>query len=153
MDAPLDLLQLYEVLGQHRELISNTWQFFVSVHIAIFGLLFMINPRRVSLISRIVLFLAYSGFMFLNYNAQVDNYTYSQELINLAHRLEALQPEPNQVLMRTFDAPGWLLSYLHYIFIVAMCIGGALIMIPNHPGKMRQVVQQQLSKHVNPPNS
>jgi hypothetical protein len=147
MDAPLDLLQLYEVLGQHRELIANTWQFFVSVHIAIFGLLFMINPSRVSLTSRLVLFFAYSGFMYLNYNAQVDNYTYARELIELAFRLESLQPEPNQVLTRTFSAPGWLLTYLPYIFIVAMCVGGALILIPNRPGRMRQAVQEKIAKH------
>ncbi|ACT58863.1 hypothetical protein [Hirschia baltica] len=127
------LLQIHELIGQHRELISNTWQFFVSVHIAIFGLLFMINPDRVNWASRLVLFMAYSGFMYLNYNAQIDNYTYAMELLNLAKELEFGLPDSQSIMTNVFNKPGWVLEYLVYIFGVAACIGGTLILIPNHP--------------------
>ncbi|MFC7290974.1 hypothetical protein [Hirschia litorea] len=133
-----NLLQLHELLGQHRELISNTWQFFVSVHIAIFGLLFMINPERVNWASRFVLFAAYSGFMYLNYNAQVDNYNYSLQLLTLAKELEIGLPTSHAILTNVFGEPGWVLKYLIYIFSVAMCVGGTLILIPNSPRRPRQ---------------
>lgn len=127
------LLQIHELIGQHRELISNTWQFFVSVHIAIFGLLFMINPDRVNWASRLVLFLAYSGFMYLNYNAQIDNYLYAKELLELAKELEYGLPESQKIMTNVFGKPGWVLQYLIYIFSVATCIGGTLILLPNRP--------------------
>ncbi len=138
------LLQIHELLGQHRELISNTWQFFVSVHIAIFGLLFMINPDRVNFASRIVLFLAYCGFMYLNFNAQIDNYTYSRELLNLAKELEVGLPRSQTIMTNVFGEPGWVLKYLIYIFGVAMSIGCTLILVPNRPRRVRRDLDETL---------
>ena len=139
-----NLLAFYEIIGQHREFISNTWQFFVSVHIAIFGLLFMINPDRVNWASRLVLFIAYSGFMYLNYNAQLDNFNYALELLTLAKEMEKNLPESQAIMTKVFGRPGWVLQYLGYIFGVSMSVGGALILIPNRPRTKNKSLDQTL---------
>ncbi|WP_018996494.1 hypothetical protein [Hirschia maritima] len=138
------LLAIHELIGQHREFISNTWQFFVSVHIAIFGLLFMINPDRVNIASRFVLFSAYGGFMYLNYNAQLDNYRYALELLTLARELEEGLGKTQSIITNVFNRPGWVLEYLIYIFGISTSVGGALILIPNRPRKRDTSLDKEL---------
>lgn len=65
--------ELHDLLAQNRELITDTWYFFLTVHLAVFGIVHVAN-RRVRFHERMLLYAAYFGFLAVNYIAQMDNY-------------------------------------------------------------------------------
>ncbi|MEM6413457.1 MAG: hypothetical protein AAF720_02235 [Pseudomonadota bacterium] len=65
--------EISDLLASNRELISATWNYFLSVHLALFGVIFIVSGRA-RRFERVVLIAAYVGFMFLNYAAQIENY-------------------------------------------------------------------------------
>jgi hypothetical protein len=84
------MMTLYETLdaiNALRSLIFNIWNMFVAVHIAIVGGLLFVN-RPISLAERVVAFLAYLGFVFMNGRAQLANYGLLEVLADQARALE-----------------------------------------------------------------
>jgi len=69
-----------ELIGEHRKLIFDTWNFFVGIHLSLIGLIF-ISRRHITIAERIVALGAYAGFAWMNYTAQVSNYAFLTELL------------------------------------------------------------------------
>jgi hypothetical protein len=121
--------ELHDLLVDHRGLIANTWQFFVSVHLALLGLAFVVRFQERKLILRTLMFVGYAGFMFINYNAQLDNYRYAAVLLDyLAVATQGAEPA-QQALHQVFRK-GWVLDYLAYIYGVSMLLGLLAIYLP-----------------------
>ncbi|MEL7481197.1 MAG: hypothetical protein AAGJ29_06530 [Pseudomonadota bacterium] len=79
----MEALSSYEVLdlvASQRGLIAQAWNMFITVHITVIGGLFFVN-RRITGLERSIAYIIYSGFLFMNFRAQVDNYTYLKALI------------------------------------------------------------------------
>lgn len=77
---------LHQLLAHNRELISDTWYFFLTVHLAIFGIVHVAN-RRVRFHERLLLYAAYFGFIAVNFLAQRDNY---ETYLKIAKEIGAL---------------------------------------------------------------
>ena len=129
----MDIGEVHSALASNRALIASTWEYFVSVHIALFGLIFIIDPKRVTLLSRVFMLVAYFGFLYLNYRAQIDNYIYSRELIELGTMLEKAQVAGSRNVLGVAFHAGWVLAYLHYIYAGTAVFGAALIAFPHNP--------------------
>ena len=84
----MSLYDLLDLIASQRELVFNTWNMFVAVHITIIGGLFLIS-REVSLIERLVAYALYLVFLCMNWNAQIVNYEYINLLVLEAQALEA----------------------------------------------------------------
>nr|WP_321440890.1 hypothetical protein [uncultured Hyphomonas sp.] len=126
--------QIHENIALNRELIAETWQFFVTVHLSLFGLLFLIDQRRVKWPVRFIMLAAYAGFMYLNYRAQLDNYNYSFELIRYGLKIETENSDESVLLLAVFE-PGWVVRWLKWIYGVAAVLGAALILIPQNKAR------------------
>eukprot|EP00611_Tribonema_gayanum_P004712 TRINITY_DN13914_c0_g1_i1.p1 TRINITY_DN13914_c0_g1~~TRINITY_DN13914_c0_g1_i1.p1 ORF type:complete len:135 (-),score=14.61 TRINITY_DN13914_c0_g1_i1:72-476(-) len=112
----MDLGELHQLILSNRSLIANTWQFFISVHLALFGLLSLLSRGATDGRWRIILLLPfYWGFMFLNYRAQVDNYNYADALISAVGDIEASGQGTASILEAT-TSPGWVIAYLLPIY-------------------------------------
>ena len=85
----MTLYELLDVIASQRELVFNTWNMFVAVHITIIGGLFLVN-RVVSWRERIAAYLIYVVFLYMNWNAQIVNYDYIGLLTVEARALEDL---------------------------------------------------------------
>ncbi|MEL7029645.1 MAG: hypothetical protein AAGL49_10650, partial [Pseudomonadota bacterium] len=70
-----------ELIGEHRKLIFDTWNFFVGIHLSLIGLIF-VSRRHITFVERFVAIAGYAGFAWMNYTAQVGNYAYLTELIS-----------------------------------------------------------------------
>lgn len=125
----MSLAEIHQLLATNRQLIADIWQFFISVHLALFALIFTINPKRVTIFARLALVIAYFGFMYLNYHAQLDNYTYARDLIAAGRRLESDQIIARSPLFKAFQA-GWIITYLPVIYGVSAALGTGLILLP-----------------------
>ena len=84
----MTLYELLDLIASQRELAFNTWNMFVAVHITIIGGLFLVN-RDVSLKERLVACILYFVFLYMNWHAQVVNYTYIGSLTSAARALES----------------------------------------------------------------
>lgn len=126
----MDLGELHQLILSNRSLIANTWQFFISVHLALFGLLSLLARDSTDGRWRIVMLLPfYWGFMFLNYRAQVDNYNYAQALISAVADLESHGANALSILQAT-ASPGWVIAYLLPIYAAtgAVCTAALVIL-------------------------
>lgn len=130
----MTLLDIHQTISENRALIASTWEFFLTVHITLFALIFLIDPRRISMVSRVVVLIGYLGFMYINYRAQVDNYEYTLALIEWGRTLEENVSTTEAVLTTVFEA-GWILNLLPFIYLVSSLAGMAIIMIPQ-PGRI-----------------
>lgn len=81
--------ELQEMLAHNRELISDTWYYFLTVHLAIFGIVHVAN-RRVSAFERLTLLFAYVGFLYVNYRSQTDNYSLHKSITDELHKLDGI---------------------------------------------------------------
>ncbi|MEM9898406.1 MAG: hypothetical protein AAF742_03405 [Pseudomonadota bacterium] len=120
--------ELHDLLSGNRELISDTWNYFLTVHLALLGVIF-IASNGVNSVQRIVLFGAYIAFMYVNYMAQVDNYEFYTELIAV------IQDLPNDAegaatakRLATMD-PTWVVNYLSFVYLGAGAACGLIIML------------------------
>lgn len=80
---------LQQLLAHNRELISDTWYYFLTVHLAVFGIVHVAN-RRINSFERITLLAAYLGFLYINYRAQLDNY---DRQVAIVRSIDALKEE------------------------------------------------------------
>ena len=132
---PIDDAVLFEMLADNRELVAQTWHFFLSVHMAILAVLY-IGQRRTFALERGVLLAAYAGFMAFNYFGQATNYA-AYELI--VARIRAMGPEASALLPGDGDL--WLLGpgihgvpLLACIYATAGVLSALVIMFINRRG-------------------
>ena len=93
--------ELQEMLAHNRELISDTWYYFLTVHLAIFGIVHVAS-RRVSAFERLTLLFAYVGFLYVNYRSQADNYTLHNSITEEIRKLnESGEYRPLSYLLPT----------------------------------------------------
>ncbi len=111
-----DALSLF---ADTRDLIANTWQFFVSVHMAIFAVL-LLAPRSETGPRPQLLFLIpfYVGFMWLNFGGQQDNFAMSAVLLQQIQTLETENGGP--ALISGVFQGGWVLQYLTPIYATSL---------------------------------
>lgn len=76
----MSLYELLDLTASNSAKIDNLWNFFIWIHLAVLGALLLI-PRRVTLVERFVVLLAYGAFAYVNRNALVDTYAYQDALL------------------------------------------------------------------------
>ncbi|MEM8771273.1 MAG: hypothetical protein AAGD92_06465 [Pseudomonadota bacterium] len=118
--------ELHELLAANRELVSDTWNFFLSVHVAILGIIF-IASGRVGFFQRLVLVAAYLGFMFTNYRAQTDNYSAQISIVEQIRSLTGPDAAIAQALIN--DQVMWITDYLMYVFAGAATVSSLIILL------------------------
>lgn len=116
--------ELHQLLAHNRELISDTWYYFLTVHLAIFGIVHVAN-RRVRFHERILLYAAYFGFLAVNYAAQADNYS---DYLALTNELAA-KPDISAALAPS-EAVIWVTegSNLLYLYGAAAALSVLIIL-------------------------
>lgn len=120
----MSAFELHTLLASNRELIANTWNLFLGVHI---GILAVFGVRSGPGVGRRIILAApfYLGFMFLNYRAQVDNYRYARTLLEQLREIEVNQPGSMNVTSRVFES-GWVTTYLPALYLAC---GGFVILL------------------------
>ncbi len=76
----MSLYELLDLTASNSAKIDNLWNFFIWIHLAVLGALLLI-PRRVTLVERFIVLLAYGAFAYVNRNALVDTYAYQDVLL------------------------------------------------------------------------
>ena len=118
--------EFHDLLAGNRELISDTWNFFLTVHLALLGIIF-VSRDGINNIQRIVLFGAYVAFMYMNYAAQIDNYTHYLSIVDGIRSMPATsQGAAEAKAMVTMD-PVWIVDYLGFVYLAATIACGAII--------------------------
>ena len=122
--------ELHDLLGANRELISDTWQFFLSVHLAVFGIVY-IASGRIHIAERFVLIGAYLSFMYINFHAQTDNYDGHTRLIAQIRGLteESQGAAHAKALLRDGDV--WIAEHLATVYLCAAIVSGLIILLIN----------------------
>jgi hypothetical protein len=122
---------LHGMFVDNRALIADTWNFFVTVHMALIGLMFLARGAHVPFLARLLVLPGYAAFMYINYRAQVDNYTYTAEIIR------KLQAEGDGGLPTTMFRVGWVTEYLPWIYLGAAAFSVLVILgtslLPGRP--------------------
>ena len=126
----MTLAEIHTLLAYNRELIASTWNFFVSVQLALIGIIFVTRRNEVPVLMRGLLLLPYSAFLDINYRAQVDNYEYSRKVLNYAKELEALSETQSAALSVIFQT-GWIIPYLPILYSASFAIGAIIILSDN----------------------
>lgn len=122
----MSLAEIHEILAYNRALIADTWNFFVSVHLALIGLVFLAHRAKVQTFLLVALIPAYACFMYINFRAQVDNYAYSKKVLEYATKLEQDEGTNLATLSAIFDA-GWIIHFLPVIYVIAFLFGVLII--------------------------
>lgn len=122
--------ELHDLLSSNRELISNTWQFFLSVHLALFGVIF-IASSRILFRERVVLTGAYLGFMYMNFRAQIDNYAANDRLLKAINDMAPSAPGAATAKFLAVGDPYWIVSYLPMVFGAAALASSLIILFIN----------------------
>lgn len=117
----MDLLRLHEILTENRMLIAETWNFFVTVHLALIGLVIIAPKQKVPHLILWPLICAYLSFCFINFRAQQDNYQYVADLLALTKTAE-IDQLGRESLSAVFSA-GWISSLLPLIYAAAAILG------------------------------
>ncbi|MEL7486598.1 MAG: hypothetical protein AAGJ87_05185 [Pseudomonadota bacterium] len=122
--------ELHDLLAANRELISDTWQYFLSVHLAIFGIVY-IASGRIHLIERLVLIGAYLSFMFMNFNAQMDNYGNYVRIVNEIFALPETAAGAAQAKAILKADPVWVADSLLHVYCAAAIVSSLIILLIN----------------------
>ncbi|MEM9015141.1 MAG: hypothetical protein AAGB02_08545 [Pseudomonadota bacterium] len=122
--------ELHELLGANRELISDTWNFFLTVHLAVFGIVY-IASGRIHRAERLVLIGAYLGFMYMNFRAQVDNYFAHNAILAEINGLASSEPGALVAKRLVNGDPAWIADYLMVIFGAAAFLSSLIILLIN----------------------
>ena len=113
----MSLYELLDLLASNYQKIDTLWQFFIWIHLALLGGLFVV-PRRFSIPERIVGFLAYAAFLYVNRSAMLDSYTYHAVLLDEIARFKTAPDAAGSLLIRQvtdfqLQAKIWFLPWLH----------------------------------------
>lgn len=122
----MTLYEATDLLASNRELIMETWNFFVSIHIALFGAIF-IADNRISFRERFIIVPLYIGVMYINYRGQIDNYTNAQKLLTTITRLEEEVAVPMVERLSTHYEAGWMMQYMELIYLT--CAGVSFFIV------------------------
>jgi len=123
----MTLAEIHEILAYNRALIAETWNFFVTVHLALIGLVFLAHRAKSQLFLLILLVPAYASFMYINYRAQIDNYKYTKKILEYAEHIELSVDNNLATLSAIFDT-GWIIEYLQQIYLLAFVFGVLIIL-------------------------
>ena len=118
--------ELHDLLANNLELTSDTWSYFLTVHLAIFGVVYIAN-RRIGLFDRLILLVAYAGVLVLNYRAQIDNFTYQAAV---KAEIAALGEDGASKALLQGDTM-WVLEYLAVLYAVAAILATVIILFTN----------------------
>jgi hypothetical protein len=113
----MSLYELLDLLASNYQKIDTLWQFFIWVHLALLGGVFVV-PRRLSIPERAVGFLAYAGFLYVNRSAMIDSYDYHTVLMDeIAHFKLASDQAGGLLIHQVGDfqlrAKIWFLPWIH----------------------------------------
>lgn len=122
----MTLAEIHMILVENRDLIAQTWNFFVTVHLALLGLVFLAEREGTAKVIRALLVPAYLAFMYINYRAQLDNYAYTTKILELAQNIEQVNGTEDTALSVIFDT-GWITQYLSTIYSIAAAFGVSVI--------------------------
>jgi len=103
----MDLFNLQQLLAENSELISDTWYYFLTVHLAVFGIVLIAN-RRINVFERLTLLAAYLGFLFINYRAQEDNYDRQVAIMRSVRRIGEQEGLPAETLLLPSQETLWI---------------------------------------------
>jgi len=106
----------------HSMFVQETWNFFVSVHMAVIGLMFIARGSHIPFFARLLVLPGYAAFMYINYQAQVDNYAYTAEI------LQQLHVAGNGGVSTSMFRVGWVRGYLQMIYAGAAALS-VLVML------------------------
>jgi hypothetical protein len=109
----MSLADLHQLMVDTLGLITDTWNFFISVHMAIVGVLFITAGSNVNFITRALCLPAYGGFMFVNLRAQMDQYAYLEGVVRQIQEIGG-----SEVPVDMFQAT-WISNWLIPIYGVA----------------------------------
>jgi hypothetical protein len=115
----MSIYELLDLLASNYQKIDTLWQFFIWIHLAILGALFLM-PRRVSMPERAVAFIAYGAFVYVNRSALVDTYEYHAVLLKEIARLKVTAQDTGGLLVQQiagFDLQAKIafLAWSHYV--------------------------------------
>lgn len=123
----MTLAEIHDILASNRALIAETWNFFVSIHLAIIGLVFLAHRAKTPIFLLLLMIPAYTSFMYINFRAQVDNYAYTKKILEYAEVIEQAEENNLATLSVIFDT-GWIIQYLQLIYILAFVFGMLVIL-------------------------
>ncbi|MDZ4762652.1 MAG: hypothetical protein SGJ21_16440 [Alphaproteobacteria bacterium] len=109
--------ELHVLFVANRALIAETWNFFVTVHMGVIGLMFLARGNAVPFFARLLVLPGYAAFMYINYRAQIDNYDYTARILE-ALRMIDVEDGAGRGLTSMFQA-GWVTRYLPVIYGIA----------------------------------
>ena len=101
--------ELSDLIASNRGLIAQTWALFISVHVGLFGVT-ALSRRKINIFERFLFVPIYLPFMYVSWRAQMDNYAYTERLIDMARDLglrDAASATPVDVF-----TPGWIVTLL-----------------------------------------
>ena len=128
----MSLYETLDLIASQFQVINETWNFFVTIHLAVLGLIF-IAGRKITWGERIIGFVGYCGFSAVNYSAQRDNYAYLETLISEA---AAMRPDADGVgsaaiaHYQQFDLAGRI-GFLPLAYLTAGALTIVLLLLIN----------------------
>jgi len=128
--------ELHVLFVANRALIAETWNFFVTVHMGVIGLMFLARGNAVPFFARLLVLPGYAAFMYINYRAQIDNYDYTARILE-ALRMIDVEDGAGRGLTSMFQA-GWVTRYLPVIYGIA-ALFSLLVMFVSYFADDRQV--------------
>ncbi len=124
----MDTYETMDLIASNREIINANWQFFISLHLALVGVMY-ISTVRVPLRGRLALIIPYVAFLYMNYQAQVDYYTQDLLLHEYWRSIRDASDIPlGPDLDQAYDV-GWINPFLPYIYMVAAFFGGFTLLM------------------------
>ena len=123
--------EIHDLIGQNRELISETWYYFLTVHLAIFGIVYL-SGRSARIFERLTLMIAYCGFTYVNFRAQGDNYARQQEFYDQVIALPDVAENQIAKALIPMDQSMWIMEYLEYVYIGAAIFSILIIVATKH---------------------
>ncbi|MEO0400717.1 MAG: hypothetical protein AAF224_15020 [Pseudomonadota bacterium] len=122
--------EISDLLASNRTLISETWNYFLTVHLAIFGIIYIASGRT-GVTERIILVVAYLAFMVINYAGQVDNYGNYERLIEQIAGMPDSVDGAAQAKALVKLAPVWITDWLPEVYAAAAAVSSLILLLIN----------------------
>jgi len=132
--------ELLDVLASNYQKIDGLWNFFITIHLALLGALFLM-PRRISIPEKLVVLIAYGAFSYVNRGALVDTYDYHRVVLAEIARLKVLPAETGGLIIQHLDSFQLdqkiaFLAWSHYaagaVVAIAVLFANALALDTKH---------------------
>jgi hypothetical protein len=119
--------ELLDLMAENRTAIYDTWYFFLTVHMAVFGIVYIARGYT-HVAERLVMIGAYAAFTFVNFRGQQDNYALQARL---AEEIANLPDDPVARRLVESDASMWISTYLPHLYIAAGICSALIILFIN----------------------